>query len=104
MGLGLAASLFMGYMRLRYLWFPLHPLAYAIGHSWGVVQLWAPLFIGSMIKYFMLKFGGLRLYRQSLPFFLGLILGEMTIGSIWTIIGIVWNIPTYSFWPGVMSQ
>jgi hypothetical protein len=104
MGLGLVASLFMGYMRMHYLWFPLHPLAYAIGHSWGVVQLWAPLFIGSTIKYFMLKFGGLATYRRSLPFFFGLILGEIAIGSLWTLVGIFFNIPTYSFWPGVMTQ
>lgn len=103
-GVGLVVSLLMGYMRMHYIWFPLHPLAYAIGHSWGVVQLWAPLFIGSTIKYFMLKFGGLKMYRQSLPFFFGLILGEMTVGSLWTIVGILLRIPTYSFWPGVMGQ
>ena len=33
-------------------------------------------------------------------FFLGLILGEITIGSLWTIVGIVFGISTYDFWPG----
>jgi hypothetical protein len=68
--------------------------------SWGVGQLWMPLLIGSTAKFIILKFGGLRSYRVALPFFLGLILGEITIGSLWTIVGIVLGIPTYDFWPG----
>lgn len=99
-GVGFAGSMFLSWMRLRYLWFPLHPLAYAIGNSWGVAQLWMPLLIGSIAKFSMLKFGGLPAYRRSLPFFFGLILGEITIGSLWTIAGIVLGIPTYDFWPG----
>jgi uncharacterized membrane protein YraQ (UPF0718 family) len=35
---------------------------------------------------------------SAVPLFLGLILGEMVMGSIWSLIGIVFNIPTYSFW------
>ncbi len=46
----------------------------------------------------MLKFGGLRLYKTAVPFFFGLILGEMTIGCIWSLIGISFNIPYFSFW------
>lgn len=103
-GVGFAIAMAMGWMRMNYLWFPFHPLAYAIGHSWGVVQLWCPIFIGCTAKYLIIRFGGLKLYRQSLPFFLGLILGEITIGSLWTIVGIVFNISTYDFWPGIMTN
>lgn len=99
-GVGFAGSMLLGWLRLRYMWFPLHPLAYAIGNSWGVAQLWVPLLIGSMVKSAMLKFGGLPTYRRSLPFFFGLILGEIVIGSLWTIVGIALGIPTYDFWPG----
>jgi hypothetical protein len=35
---------------------------------------------------------------QWMPFFFGLILGEFVVGSLWTIIGIVFNIPSYGFW------
>jgi len=90
----------LSWLRLRYLWFPVHPLAYAIGNSWGVQQLWMPLMIGSTCKLLMLKFGGLPNYRRSLPFFFGLILGEIVVGSLWTIVGILLGVPTYDFWPG----
>ncbi len=99
-GVGFAVSMLLGWMRVRFISFPLHPLAYAISPSWGVAQLWMPLLIGSTAKLFILKFGGLRTYRKALPFFFGLILGEIAIGSLWTIIGIVLGVPTYDFWPG----
>jgi uncharacterized membrane protein required for colicin V production len=56
--------------------------------------------IGSTAKFLTLRFGGLGFYRRALPFFFGLILGEITVGSLWTILGMVLDIPTYDFWPG----
>jgi len=99
-GVGFGVSMLLGWLRLRYLRFPFHPLAYAIAPSWGVAQLWMPLLIGSTVKFFILKFGGLKTYRRALPFFFGLILGEITIGSLWTLVGIALDVPTYDFWPG----
>lgn len=52
-----------------------------------------------IIKLLVLRYGGLKLYRQVLPFFLGIILGECVVGSLWTIIGIVFRVPSYAFWP-----
>ncbi len=37
--------------------------------------------------------------RHWLPLFLGVILGECILGSVWTIIGITFDMPTYAFWP-----
>ncbi len=48
-----------------------------------------------MLKLLILRYGGLKLYRDSLPFFLGLILGDFTIGSIWAIGGPLMGIQTY---------
>jgi len=99
-GVGFMGAAFLAWMRVRFLWFPFHPLAYGLASSWGVSQLWMPLMIGGTAKFLMLKFGGLSTYRKALPFFFGLILGEITVGSLWTIIGIAFGIPTYDFWPG----
>ena len=99
-GGGFMGAMFLGWMRVHFLWWPFHPLAYALAGSWGVAQLWMPLLIGSTAKFLALRFGGLSTYRRVLPFFFGLILGEITIGSLWTILGIVLGIPTYDFWPG----
>jgi hypothetical protein len=50
------------------------------------------------VKGILLRQGGLKAHQKAIPFFLGLILGEFTVGSVWTIIGIVWDMPTYGFW------
>ena len=99
-GVGFLVVVLLSWLRMRFLAFPFHPLAYALASSWGVGQLWMPLLIGSTAKFIALRFGGLSNYRRVLPFFYGLMLGEIVIGSLWTIIGIVLRIPTYDFWPG----
>jgi hypothetical protein len=43
----------------------------------------------------ILRHGGLRLHRQVAPLFLGLILGDYVIGSIWAIIGPSFGLRTY---------
>ena len=37
-----------------------------------------------------------KLYRQAVPFFL--ILGDYTLGCVWSLIGLVLQIPTYIVW------
>jgi hypothetical protein len=84
--------------RMRFFWWPFHPAGYAITTSWGMNIIWSCLFISWLIKLIILKYGGLKVHRQAIPFFLGLILGEFVMGSLWTIIGIVFGIQTYGFW------
>ncbi len=99
-GVGFIFSVLLGWARVMFLWFPFHPLAYAMSSSWGVAQIWVPLIIGGTAKFICLRFGGLATYRRALPFFFGLILGEIVVGCLWTIIGITFGIPSYDFWPG----
>jgi len=84
---------FMAWMRTRFTWFPFHPLGYCIG-PW-LLWLWFPFFVAWLAKWFLLRYGGLRLYRAALPFFLGLVLGDYTAAGLWALIGVIWNIPTY---------
>lgn len=99
-GVGFLVVAILSWIRMNVISFPLHPLAYALAPSWGVSQLWMPLLIGSTAKFISLRFGGMKGYRSALPFFFGLMLGEIAVGSLWTILGIVLGIPTYDFWPG----
>ena len=98
MGFGFAVAVFLMIMRARFFWWPFHPVGYAISGSWSINLVWMPMVIAWAMKLTILRYGGLRLYRRALPFFLGLILGETVVGCGWSLIGIAWNIPTYSFW------
>jgi len=95
---GFLFTILLMMMRMRFFWWPFHPAGYAITTSWGMNVIWSCLFVSWFLKWIILKYGGLRVHRLAIPFFLGLILGEFTAGSIWTIIGIAFGIQTYGFW------
>ena len=84
--------------RSRFTGWPFHPIGFAVSGGWSMNCLWLPLLIAWFLKTIILRYGQAKLYRAALPFFLGLVLGEFVVGSIWTIIGIALRIPTYGFW------
>jgi len=98
MFLGFLFTLFLMVMRMHFIWWPFHPTGYAIAGSWAMGTIWTPILISWVTKWTIIKYGGLKTHRQAIPFFLGLILGEFMIGSIWSIIGIAFNVPTYKIW------
>ena len=88
-------TIFLMFMRRRFIWWPLHPAGYALGLSHGTVWIWSAVFIGWLIKAVILKYGGLKMYRKAGPFFFGLVLGDYMVGSVWSIIGASFGIPVY---------
>lgn len=98
-GLGFAFALFLAIMRMLFLWWPLHPIGYAVAGSYGMSYLWSCMLVSWVLKWLILRYGGLKGYRQAAPLFLGLVLGEFSVTGIWTIIGIALNLPRlYQFW------
>ena len=95
---GFLFAAFMQAMRVRFFWWPFHPLAYAVSSSFEINLVWMPLFIAWVIKALMLRYGGVRVFQSSLPFFYGLILGQFVEGSFLNIWGIITGTPTYQFW------
>ena len=94
---GLIFSFLMTLVRLRLLWWPLYPVGYAISGTWAVNFFWFSVLISYLIKFSILRFSGLRTYRRVAPFFLGLVLGEFMIGSMWGLVGIFLQKPMYRF-------
>jgi hypothetical protein len=98
MGIGLITTFFLAFMRMRFLWWPFHPAGYAVSNSWGMAVVWFPLLISWVIKSAVLKYGGLRMLRKFMPFFMGLMLGEFVVGSFLSVISTAFGIRVYSFW------
>ena len=86
---GSAFTIFLMWMRRVFVWWPIHPIGYTMLSFWSSFELWFSIFIGWAAKYSILKYGGLKVYRQARPIFLGLVLGEMTCAGVWAIIGMV---------------
>lgn len=96
--IGFSFCSFLMYLRLKLLWFPFHPIGFAISGSWSMNLVWMPLMIAWLIKWLVLRYGSLQTYRRFEPFFLGLMLGEFVVGSLWSLLGMFTDLPTYSFW------
>lgn len=95
--LGLAITLLLAAARTMFIGWPLHPAAYALSASWEIHLVWMPMLIAWLTKLAITRYGGLRLYRQAMPFFFGLIIGESLVGCLWVLASLVFNLPSYSF-------
>jgi hypothetical protein len=78
---GALFTVFLSVMRTRFVWWPFHPIGYAVSLT-GIDWIWFPIFVGWVIKRIILRYGGLQMYRQALPFFIGLVIGDYAISSI----------------------
>ena len=76
------------WLRQRFVWFNLHPIGYLLGATYPPFHLWSSVFIGWLIKYYMLKFSGMRGNRNLRYICLGLIFGEYLMVGFWMILGL----------------
>jgi len=89
-GLGALTVVFIAAMRLRFLWWPFHPVGYILGLSSVDLNCGHSHFlIAWLAKSLVLRYGGLRLYQQTLPIAIGLIVGDVLNRSLWNIISLV---------------
>ena len=95
MGVGAAFALFLSIMKAQFLWWPFHPIGYGLAVSYAMDYFWFTAFIGWLCKLLTIRYGGIRMYRKALPFFMGLILGDYVVASIWTLIGWAMGVTTY---------
>lgn len=100
-GVGGAITAALIFLRSRLLWWPFHPAGFAMAHA-GLTMAWAwfPMLMGWAAKATILRWGGMKLYRAGVPFFLGLLLGDIVIGVLWSVVGALLNIDVYMFFPG----
>ena len=82
---GLIEGLLM-FAHHRFFWWPLHPLGFVIGVGWLTGQIWFSVLVAWLLKLIVLQYGGSKLYNQTKPFFLGMILGEATVAGTWLVI------------------
>jgi len=87
MGLGAAVVLVLSMLHVRYPWWPLHPLAWAVTFSSIVSERSGFSFLlGWLLHRLALKAGGFLAYRRCQPIVLGLIVGNGLTLLAWTVI------------------
>ncbi len=93
--IGFLMVLFLRVMRGSFLWWPFHPAGYALSVSFAMDYFWFCFFIAWAAKAIIVRFGGMKAHNAAIPFFLGLILGDYIVGSLWALYGPLMHIQSY---------
>jgi len=96
---GMGASLAMMALRARFLRWPLHPVGYVLSTSgWIINYLWFSFLLTWFVKTWVLRLGGYRTYRRLAPLFVGFVVGEVVVGSLWSLVGVLLGQESYGFY------
>jgi len=92
-GAGLVITVALMALKMRFIGWPLHPAALPIACAWVTDEYLPSIFTAWLIKAVVMRYGGLRLHRQALTFFLGVIVGSASSTFVRTIVGCVADVP-----------
>ena len=85
-GIGAVVQLVLTAVSQRFLWWPIHPLCFPVGFVWTTHHLMPSIFYAWIVKVTVLRYGGVKWYQKTKPFFLGMILGQYLSGGLWIVI------------------
>ncbi len=85
MAAGALVTFALGILRLRFWWWPFHPIGYLAAFCWGMHWFSQPFFIGWLLKTLTVRYGGLRLYRRTVPLAIGVIMGDFVGQGAWVL-------------------
>jgi len=75
-------SVFLGIMRARFVWWPFHPVGFALGHSFWCSRYWFTAMLAWFAKALVLRYGGASLHRKMFHLCVGVLAGGWTWGAI----------------------
>jgi len=82
-GGAVAFAVLLGVLRARFLWWPFHPVGFALSHSFWCSMIWFSAAVAWMAKLLVLRYGGASLHRKMFLLCVGLIVGSWTWNIIW---------------------
>lgn len=96
-GIGALVVFALAWLRQQFLWFPLHPVGYVLAHTGTGLSFWSHYGIAWLLKWLVLRFGGMRLYQRVLPFVFGVIVGDILTQTLWSVMAVILGVPVYQF-------
>jgi hypothetical protein len=89
MGFGAVFVVVLGLLRLQFWWWPFHPMglvaSYGADMGWNLFT-WI---VAWLLKALVIRFGGLLLYRRTVPIAVGFIVGDIVNGTFWMIVSLM---------------
>jgi hypothetical protein len=95
MAIGFAIVWALKALRFRFTGLPFHPAGYALAISFAMDYFWSAFLVSWAIKSVIMRYWGMKAHQKAVWFFMGLILGDYVVGSIWAIIGPAFGVNTY---------
>ncbi len=99
MGVGGLVAVGLSLARTMFVWWPFHPAGYVLANTPSMDWLWMPCAVAWIAKISFLKLGGVKSYKQAMPFFMGLIIGDYVISALWALLGSLLRMPMYRCFP-----
>ena len=93
-GVGLGLVLLFSVLRLRFSWWPLHPILFLVWRTWPLMLCSHSFMLGWLIKAGVVKLGGSGAYRGTRNFMIGVIAGDLLGGLIFALISAFYAIIT----------
>ncbi|MCM8803747.1 MAG: hypothetical protein NC833_00635 [Candidatus Omnitrophica bacterium] len=87
--IGAFLYIILNFLRLRFIGFPIHPIGLTIAATIPIYFIWFSIFIGWLLKFLILKYGGQKLYKKLQPLFIGIVFGAFLTGGVWMIIDFI---------------
>jgi hypothetical protein len=89
MAAGGVICIVLALMRLRFWWWPFHPVGFIVAMGWGLIDTFVPFVLGWAAKSLVIRYGGLHTYRKTVPLAIGLIVGGLFSTSFWSLAALV---------------
>jgi hypothetical protein len=86
-------------VRTRFVWWPIHPAGFALSTTWFMMHMWFPMFIAWALKNLVVRYSHARGMRALTAAAYGLILGDITTGTLWVVYSLFTHTEVYRFWP-----
>lgn len=85
-GLGFGAVILFSFLRLRFPWWPLHPVLFLLWATYPMSFMAHSFLMGWFVKKMSVRFGGSKMVRKLRPLMIGIIAGEIA-GALFCMIG-----------------
>ena len=106
-GVGFVLVITSSLLRLRFTWWPLHPVLFLVWGTFPAMAFAQSLLLGWIIKTIVTKFGGGKKYHELKPLMIGVIAGDLLGGLVFMVFNFYYYTQTghgprvpYQIFPG----
>jgi hypothetical protein len=92
--IGIIVVVLFSLARIRWRWWPIHPILVLVLFIQPTVALWHSFMIGWFIRKMVVKYGGQKAYRSVMPIMMGMIAGNLVGLLVPNIIGTIYYFVT----------